>query len=117
MTEARKCFAIIEGQFHPDHGYVPSLVTEDEPGHVPMMGNGDESEPWYWGATVEQARAVCAEANLKDFGLTPADTKAIIDSSVAASIRVDAARESAHANYNRKLGRNADGVPFRARQS
>ena len=23
-----------------EHGYIPSVVTEDEPGHTPMRGNG-----------------------------------------------------------------------------
>ncbi len=94
---ARQCFYIPEDQFVPGRGYIPSLVTEDEPGHSPMSGRGEFSEPWYWGMDIDTARRIAAEANARDFGLTPEQVDAIISSSIAASIRVDSARDRLNA--------------------
>lgn len=101
----RMCFYIVEGQFHPTNGYIPSLVTEDEPGHSPMAGRGELSEPWYWGTDLETARRVCAMVNLEDFGLTEEDAADIVASSIGASIRTDAHRQRVSEDLDRKLGR------------
>lgn len=66
-----------------EHGYVPSLVTEGEPGHAPLVGNGDHASPWYWGQDIETARRVAAEANAQ-LGLTPQDVLEIVLSSMTA---------------------------------
>ncbi len=104
----RICFFIVEGQFHPELGYIPSLVTEDEPGHSPMAGRGELSEPWYWGTDLETARKVCAMVNLDDFGLTEYDAAEIVASSVGASIIADARHQRVSDDLDRKLGRRPD---------
>jgi hypothetical protein len=83
MTRKRACFYIPSGAFVEGHGYVPSLVTENEPGHVPLMGNGPGSAPWYWGMTYEKACEI-AEAENAKLGLDPRDVMAIVASSMAA---------------------------------
>lgn len=82
-VRSRQCFYIPEGQFD-DNGYIPSLVTENEPGHRPLTGNGRFSSPWYWGKTYEKAREICAEEN-KKLGLTEEDVVEIVASSIGAS--------------------------------
>src|SRR5262245_6151884 len=91
MTEPtpRQCFAVFESQRN-ERGFIPSLVTENEPGHSPLIGRGELSEPWYWGQTIEEARKVCDRANLER-GITPTAAAEIVASSIAASIRTDAA--------------------------
>ena len=81
-TRPRWCFWIPVEQ-HDANGWIPSVVTEDEYGHVPLTGNGTAAAPWYWGATYEQACQVCASENAR-LGLSPADVTAIIASSMRA---------------------------------
>ncbi len=102
----RHCFVILDSQFHPERGFVPSLVTEGEPGHSPMAGRGELSEPWYWGTDIETARRICAKANLDDFGLDQDAADEIVASSVGASIIADASRARVEADLDRKLGRS-----------
>jgi len=67
-------------------GYVPSMVTENEPGHLPLVGNGKPgSSPWVWGSDLETAQRICEEANAKTYGLTPLDALLIVASSMGAS--------------------------------
>lgn len=76
----RQCFFIPEGQ-RDEYGYIPSLVTENEPGHSPMTG--DESQtPWYWGKTRERAERVCDRINKQRFGITPKTATRIVVSSM-----------------------------------
>lgn len=98
--QPRQCFTILVGQVG-EHGYIPSLVTEGEPGHQPLVGRGELSEPWYWGKTLEQAGRVCELANAETFGLDAAEAKEITDSSITASIRRDAAAERVAAKLAR----------------
>lgn len=109
MTVKRQCFYIPIDQFHPEHGYVPSLVTEGESGHRPLMGADELALPWYWGKSYEDACAVAERRNQESWGLSPEEVKEIIDSSITASIREDAAKAQAREDYNRKLGRRPDG--------
>jgi hypothetical protein len=88
------CFYIDESM-KTDHGYVPSIVEEDIAGYSPLAGNGHHATPWYWGDTLDAARAIAAEQNAK-LGLTPADVERIVDSSIVAGVRARA----------RKLSRN-----------
>jgi len=83
MTDARVCFAILETQ-QDDHGYIPSLVTENEAGHAPMTGRGDDAVPWYWGKTRERAQQVCDRVNLDRYGISPKTACRIIASSMHA---------------------------------
>lgn len=97
---ARKCFYIPVDQHVPGKGYVPSLVTENEAGHAPLTGQGELSEPWFWGDDYEKACEIARQENAR-LGLTEDDVQEIIESSVAASMRQDGAR----AEVERKLGR------------
>lgn len=81
--QPRKCFYIPTDAFVEGKGFVPSLVTEGEPGHSPLVGNGDFAEPWYWGDTYEKAQAIAAAENAK-LGLTPDDVLTIILGSMGA---------------------------------
>jgi hypothetical protein len=82
MTDARQCFAILETQ-QDEHGYIPSLVTENEPGHSPMTGDEDQAL-WYWGKTRERAQQVCDRVNKQRYGISPKTACRIIASSMNA---------------------------------
>lgn len=94
-TPKRYCFFIDESMYTPN-GYIPSVVTEDEPGHSPMMGKGELSQPWYWGKDIDTAKRIARESNEK-LGLSDDDVDEIVTSSITAAIRQqgreDAARE------------------------
>jgi len=95
MTEPRICYIVLESQ-RDDRGYIPSVVTEGEAGHSPLMGSGKFSQPWYWGSLTpggwETAQRICAEVNA-EMGLSPDDVAAITTSSIVAQFREDSARE------------------------
>jgi hypothetical protein len=80
MSPPRQCFYIPEGQ-RDEAGYIPSLVTEGEPGHAPLTGNGACAQPWHWGTTYQEARAICDRENAR-LGLTPAEATDIVLSSM-----------------------------------
>jgi hypothetical protein len=84
IAPGRGCFYIPAEQYDAE-GWIPSWVTEDEPGHAPLAGDGPEGgrRPWHWGRTYEEARAVCAAENER-LGVTPDDAFRIISSSMAA---------------------------------
>lgn len=84
-TVPRRCY-YISGEFKTSDGqYVPSLVVENEPGHIPMLGDGGATtQPWGWGATVAEAKAHCREVNATDFGITEDEALIIVASSMAA---------------------------------
>jgi hypothetical protein len=77
----RQCLVILEHQ-HDEGGFIPSLVIENESGHWPMTGSGPLAEPWYFGDTIEEARATCASYNRRAYGLTDDDCIAIQCSSM-----------------------------------
>ncbi len=84
-TAQRHCFWIDETQDPDVHGgYVPSVVTEGEAGHSPLLGKGTAAAPWIWGATLVAAQAVCEAENTR-LGLTPKDVLAIRMSSMLVS--------------------------------
>jgi hypothetical protein len=83
MTAPRTCFIVFPDQ-HDAHGYIPSLVTEGEPGHAPLTGRGTAGQPWYWGTTYEAARETCARENERK-GLSPEDVTEIMLSSMRTS--------------------------------
>lgn len=82
-TPARQCFYVPHDQFD-ENGYIPSLVTENEPGHAPLTGNGRFAEPWYWGKTYEEAQKTCDRENAR-LGLSRLDAADIVASSMGAS--------------------------------
>lgn len=77
---ARTCFYIPVGQYD-DQGYIPSLVTENEPGHAPLTGNGSHAAPWHWGRTYEDAQKIAEEENRR-IGVSPEDALQIVASSM-----------------------------------
>ncbi len=82
----RQCFYVPADQFD-ENGFIPSIVTEGEPGHAPLTGNGDHAQPWYWGKTYDEAKAVANAQNEQRFKLTEQDVLEIVSSSMAASRR------------------------------
>jgi hypothetical protein len=84
MSETRICYYIPPDSYVEDKGFIPALVTENEPGYAPLTGRGEFAEPWYWGHTYEQAQGIAAEQNER-LGLTPGDVNDIIISSMRAS--------------------------------
>ena len=80
----RECF-YIPPTGRDEHGYIPSLVTENEPGHAPMCGRGPYSAPWYWGKTLERAQEVCDRVNMDRYGISRATQLRIVASSMRAS--------------------------------
>jgi hypothetical protein len=78
----RQCFYIPADQYD-GNGYIPSLVTEGEPGHAPLTGNGPGASPWYWGKSYEQAQAVCTQENAR-LGISAEDAAQIVASSMTA---------------------------------
>jgi len=95
MTEPRICYIVLEGQ-RDERGYIPSVVTEGEAGHSPLMGRGEHSRPWHWGRPTpegwEQAQRICADANT-EMGLSEDDVTAITESSIVAQFRQDSAKQ------------------------
>lgn len=83
MAAPRKCFWI-PAEPYDENGYVPSLVTEGEPGHAPLTGKGSCAAPWYWGKTYEEAQRVCDKENDK-LGVTPREAAEIVLSSMLAT--------------------------------
>ena len=56
-------------------------MVEGQRGHWPLLSPADGTTPWYWGETQDEAQAKADVANLEDFGLTPEESRAIIDRS------------------------------------
>ena len=88
MTQ-RQCYYIdpSQGSWNEEletYGYIPSIVREHEPGHYALLGSGEFAQPWYWGATLEDAQAIADKGN-HDLGLTPDDVIDIMASSIRAS--------------------------------
>ncbi len=52
-------------------GFIPSLVTTNESGHQPLIEQSECAEPWHWGKTFEEAKAICNKANQEKFGISP----------------------------------------------
>lgn len=109
--EPRQCFVILNDQFHPERGYVPSLVTENQPGHAPLVGRDELARPWFWGRTLEEAEATCERVNRETFGLEPDETLQIVISSIAAQNRREADERRARHDYDKKLGRLVEDAP------
>ncbi|MFG1995252.1 hypothetical protein ACGFJ7_35285 [Actinoplanes sp. NPDC048988] len=79
----RQAFYIDE-TMRTEHGFIPSIVTEDTPGHTPLSGSGPQSSPWFWGHDLASARRIAATANAR-LGLSDSDVRDIVASSFRAS--------------------------------
>jgi hypothetical protein len=79
-VEKRICYIVQIGQCDKN-GYIPSVVTEGEPGHSPLTGHSEFSRPWYWGKTYEEAEVTCKKMNT-EMGLSERDVTEIVWSSV-----------------------------------
>jgi hypothetical protein len=80
----RTCFYIPPDQ-HDENGWIPSVVTEGEPGHAPLKGNGPCAQPWYWGKTLAEAEATADRENAR-LGLTRDEVLDIVLSSLRADL-------------------------------
>ena len=88
MAEKRQCYYISGTQpteASDGEGFIPSLVTKDEPGHQLMSGNSDELQaPWVWGPSLEEAHTTADIMN-EMMGITKKDAAKIVASSMAVS--------------------------------
>lgn len=92
MDTPRQCYIVLPDQ-HDEKGYIPSLVTEGQPGHQPLAGDKAKLQAaWYWGTSFDNAQKYCARRNVDDFHLTEHDITTIVASSMGAQIRSDRAR-------------------------
>ncbi|GLZ00790.1 hypothetical protein [Actinoplanes sp. NBRC 103695] len=82
-TGKRQAF-YVDATLQTEHGFIPSVVTEGEPGHTPMLGNGALASPWYWGNDLATARRIAARSNAA-LGLTESDVRDVVASSFRAS--------------------------------
>lgn len=83
----RWCYHILPDQFD-ENGFIPSMVTENQPGHQPFMG-GEGGRPYYWGKSYMEANQVCNDANLNSLGITKEDRMQIVTSSMNSLRKVD----------------------------
>jgi hypothetical protein len=84
------CFHVYDSQ-RDANGYIPSIVIQGDPAHYPLLGRGRCATPWYFGTTLEEARAMCDRKNL-EMGVSPEFAADIVASSLTASLRQQAAR-------------------------
>lgn len=81
----RQCYVMLLEEHDEGKGYVPSLVTEDEPGYRPMRGDPSKHQtPWYWGKVFSEAQKVCAKVNQETWGVTEDEAAEIVRSSMRA---------------------------------
>lgn len=99
MTK-RTCIYVPVEQYVEGKGYVPSVVTEGEPGHSPLTGQGEHSQPWFWGHDYKKACEIADDYNRR-LGLSDQDVADILASSIAEQLRSDGRRQ----DLDRKLGR------------
>lgn len=81
-TDPRQVVWVFETSL-TEHGYIPSIVTENQPGHSPLSGNGEAAQPWYWGHDLGKAREIAAEYNAR-MGYDPDAVREVLTSSFAA---------------------------------
>lgn len=67
----------------PTNGFMPSVVIEHVPGHWPLHG-ADGTRPWIWGSSLQEAKALCEQENLRR-RITPIMAAEIVRTSIAAS--------------------------------
>ena len=67
-------------------GYLPHILVEGSPGAVPPNEQAATGQPSWWGHDWPTARRRVAQANAR-LGLTPADTRDIVLSAIAATFK------------------------------
>lgn len=67
-----------------DGGFVPSMVTECQPGHTPLTGAAAGGRPWVWGPTIDLARKTAEDTN-NNRGIDPDTAREVVISSFRAS--------------------------------
>lgn len=72
---------------HGTSGFIPACVIENVQGYRMMSGNGEFSQPWYWGNTIEEAQATCDKVNL-EHGISKERALEIVQSTMADFTRV-----------------------------
>lgn len=80
------CIVVLQTQ-QVDRGWVPSVVYEGVPGHFPLTEAREFTSPWMWRPSLEQAKALAAEANA-ELGVTPQRATEILLSSIGAASHV-----------------------------
>jgi hypothetical protein len=83
-SEPDGCFFIPAKPWKDTGKWVPSWVKRDEAGHTPFAGNGPCAQPWFWGTSYPEAKAVADRENAK-LGISQTQAAAILLSSVRAS--------------------------------
>lgn len=83
QTEPRRCLWILETEYDPKGGYIPVMVTENEPGYNAMRGQGGHAQPWFWGHDLDTAKRLADKAN-DERGISRGDALEIVASSMAA---------------------------------
>jgi len=90
FAERRWCYHIPREGLIPGRGWRVSVVFEGVTGHYPTgdldATAPDHKEPWFWGATYDEAEQVAAEAN-QALGHNEADVVQIISSTMRGSRR------------------------------
>jgi len=85
----RFCYHVPADGFIEGRGYRASIVIENESGHYPTgtwpyEGKLGQVAPYFWGMTLDEAKAVCVAQN-KRMGVSERDAVAIVSSSIAAT--------------------------------
>lgn len=82
----RQCFWISGRERTEGGGYIPSVVTENAAGYLPLAGDGTEfARPYDWGKSMIEAQSLCDKQNMVTYGLSPEEAKAIVLSSMRVS--------------------------------
>lgn len=82
------------------NGYIPAAVFENTSGYWPMIGSGEQSQPWYFGDDLARARELVVQANAER-GIDEVEATRIVASSIRTAIREDAARQEADERMER----------------
>jgi hypothetical protein len=86
LGDGRYMFYIPADALVMGKGYRPSIVFDGVAGHFP--NGGGDVEPWYWGDTIDKARAIARKCN-ETLGLSEDDELRILTSSVNAGRPAD----------------------------
>jgi hypothetical protein len=123
LVEGRYMFYIPADALVMGKGYRPSIVFDGVAGHFP--NGGGDVEPWYWGDTIDKARAIARKRN-ETLGLSEDDETRILASSVIAGrpadriveipVEVDQAERIAEQNSTRaaRLATRAEAASIEA---
>jgi hypothetical protein len=109
METRRFCYTIPADGYVEGHGWRPSVVFEDEPGHFPngtwpYNGKPGETCPWFWGHDYETAKKIAAETNAR-MGLSAEDAMLIVLSTLPSAHARQARRRAEERMQRGETGR------------